>query len=251
MRPTFTVVPLAALVACTPDELPSEYADSTLDQATVVPLEPLEGTRRDSAGTMAGDGEGPDLDLQAGSSLTKVAVHAPAAPDLSAWIGSTVRMSIVEVAAAGDASLLILDESDAVVYLLETVEPDTLTAEAFGGNFISLGDDLGPTPAHRGTMRIYGAFVSTDAGEVELFPGEPQEILVGGASYRATLTAAWHRELDKDAVLNCTIRADVLAYEVVRVDPGTADLTPLLRDPLLPIEQGTCGLPLVGGTTGS
>jgi hypothetical protein len=97
-------------------------------------------------------------------------------------------------------------------------------------------------------MRIYSAFVQTDSGEIEAFPGEPQEILLGGLSFRFTLTAAWHRELDPGVSLNCDIRADVLAYEVVRVEPDTADLTPLLRDPFATIEQGTCGIPDLGAT---
>lgn len=231
---------VATLIACTKNELPSDYADSTLEQATVEPEDPLEGSRRDSAGTLGGDPEGLDMELRVGSST--VFVHAPGAPDLSPWLGvSDMRMSVVEVAADGDATLLVRDATDAVVYLLETVEPDVLTSEAFGGNFIELGDDLGPTEAYLSTMRIYSAFVATDNGEIELFPGEPQEIVVGGASYRIVLTAAWHRELDSGSSLQCTLRADVLAYEVLRVEPGAANLAPLLRDPLAPIEQGTCG----------
>jgi len=232
---------LAALVACGEDDPPSRYADSTLEQATVEPEEPLEGTRRDSAGTLSGDPEGADMEVSVGSST--VFVHAPAFPDLSPWLGTQARMSVVEVAAAGDASMLVRDAYDKVVYLLETVEPDVLTAEAFGSSFVSLGSDLGVTAAHRGEMRIYSAFVAADNGQVEVFPGEPQEIVVDGGSYRFVLTAAWHRELDAGQSLSCAIRADVLAYDVLSVAPGTADTTPLVRDALFPIEQGTCGLP--------
>jgi hypothetical protein len=232
---------LASLIACSEEDPPSQYADSTLEQATVQPDEPLEGPRRDAGGTFHGDLEGGDLTLTVGSSTA--AVHAPGFPDLTAFDGITGFMSIVEVSPAGEASLLVRDEYDGVIYLIETIEPDVLTAEAFGGNFISLGNDLGVTSAHQGEMRIYSAMVLTDNGEVEVFPGEPQEILVGGVSYRVVVTAAWHRELDPSASFNCAIREDVLAYEVQRVEPDTADTTPLVRDPLFPIEQGSCGLP--------
>ncbi len=241
MRTLVQLGVLNALVACGEDDPVSDYADATLEQATVEPEEPLEGSRRDSAGTLGGDPEGADMEVTVGTST--VFVHAPGFPDLSPWLGASARMSVVEVAAAGDASMLVRDENDAVVYLLETVEPDVLTAEAFSAAFVSLGTDTGVTPAHRGEMRIYSVFVATDNGQVEVFPGEPQEIVVDGASWRFVLTAAWHRELDPGADLDCTIRSDVVAYEVLRVEPGTADLTPLVRDPLFPIEQGTCGLP--------
>jgi hypothetical protein len=229
-----------SLIACSEEDPPSQYAESTLEQATVVPDEPLEGPRRDSGGSLTGDPEGADMRLTVGSSTAEV--HAPSFPDLTPFDGTGAFMSIVEVAPSGEASLLLRDDYDNVVYLLETIEPDVLTAEAFGGNFISLGNDLGVTPAYQSELRIYSAFVQTDNGEIELFPGEPQEILVGGASYRVAVTAAWHRELDPTASFNCAIREDVLAYDVLRVEPGTADTTPLVRDALFPIEQGTCGL---------
>jgi len=251
MRTAVSFGLLTTLVACGDDDPLSQFADSTLEQATVLPEEPLEGDRRDSAGTLSGDVEGSDMDITVGSSTSAVSVHAPGFPDLSAWLGATTRMSVVKVAAAGDASLLVRDESDAVVYLLETIGPDVLTDEAFGGNFISLGNDTGVTAAYQSQLRIFSAFVTTDNGQVEVFPGEPQEIVVGGASYRIVVTAAWHRELDPSASFNCTIRADVLAYEVMSVAPGTADLTPLLRDVLFPIEQGTCGLQPPPSATGS
>ena len=92
-------------------------------------------------------------------------------------------------------------------------------------------------------MELFSVMVSTDSGSVEAFPGAPVEILVGGLSYRFVLTAAWERTLEADAVLNCSIRTPVIAYEVSRVEPGTANLTALDRDEGLPIEQGTCGLP--------
>ena len=232
---------LASLIACSDEDPPSQYADTTLEQASVLPDEPLEGPRRDSAGTLNGDLEGADMQIDVGTSTADV--HAPAFPDLSAFAGTSAFMSIVEVSAAGDNSVLLRDAYDEVIYLLETIEPDVLTAEAFGGTFVSRGEDLGVTPAYQGEMRIYSAFFATDNGQVELFPGEPQEIVVGGASYRVVVNASWHRDLDPNASFNCTIRADVLSYEVQRVEPGTADTTEILRDELFPIEQGLCGIP--------
>jgi hypothetical protein len=246
MRNLMGTMPFVAFaLGCEETVIPSEYGDCTLEQATVVPDDPLEGSRRDGSGALSGSLEGTDLEFRVGTSagLQVVDVHAPGRPDLSAYAGTDVLMSILEVAPPADASLVIKDDSGEVIYLIETVLPSDLTTETFGSNFVDRGNDLGETAAYRSTMQLFSAMVATDNGQVEAFPGQPIEIVVGGLSYRFMLTASWDRELDRDAVYNCTIRSTVLAYDVSRVEPGTANLTPLDRDEAFSIEQGTCALP--------
>jgi hypothetical protein len=240
----FALIPLVLAAACEETEVPSEYATANLEQALVTPEEPLEGSRRDGSGQLTGSLDGPDMEVRVGTSagLQVVDVHAPGRPDLTAFTGTQVLMSVLEVATPEEHALLIKDEDGEVIYLLETIEPSALTTEAFGGAFVDLGNDLGHTGAFRSDMQLFSVMVSTDAGTVEAFPGAPVEILVGGISYRFILTAAWERTLEPDAVLNCSIRTPVIAYDVSRVEPGTANLTVLDRDESLPIEQGTCGL---------
>ncbi|HHO52835.1 MAG TPA: hypothetical protein ENK18_18650 [Deltaproteobacteria bacterium] len=137
-----------------------------------------------------------------------------------------------------ELSLLIVDDSGPL-FLLETVTPTVLTRDAFGVNFVITANDLGPVPVGTTTLSLTSVYVGTDDGEVEAFPGEPLEVVIGGLSYRFVLLASWSRSYDAEINLQCALD-EILSYEVARVEPGTASTIPLERPSARGIDNNAC-----------
>lgn len=220
----------------------SPYADGSLGIPEVEIDEELSSARKDLVGALAVDGSGENLTVQIDTQngRTEVEVKAPGMPDLSVLDGLEGQLSIAEDALTDRLSLLVTDDQGPV-YLLEPVNATVLTTETFGPGFVQVGADLGTVPVGLDHVRLYSALFETDDGAVEVFPGEPVEATIDGQTYRIVLVANWVRELSGDRSSECASQLDeALAYELTRVEPGAADLTPLTRPETVPIDGSTC-----------
>ncbi len=232
---------LLALAACNDASDLSPYASGSLALPEVEPDEEIESSRKDLSGDLSVSGEGERLTVRVDTSFgrTEVELKAPSRPDLSGIDGLTGQLSLAKDALTDEISLLVTGD-DGPRYLLETVDSTVLTDSAFGPTFVQVGNDLGRVPVGLDHVRLYSALFQTDDGELEVFPGEPVEATIDGLSYRIVLIASWVRERSEDQVSNCYQLDDVLAYEVLRVEPGTADTTPLTRPESEPIDGASC-----------
>ncbi|MEQ1502643.1 MAG: hypothetical protein ABMB14_10450 [Myxococcota bacterium] len=242
-----TVPMVVGLVACGGGDAASEYAPAVLERAAVtVDLgdEELTGPRRDFAGSVTVDGSGRDwtVSVHTTGGTYDLDVHSPGGSDLSVVDGlGDAKVSIAPEPVSDELSLSIVDAEGGLVYLVEPVAPDLLTTEQFGAGFVAAGSDLGPADATGWALSLTSAMVRTDSGDVELFPGEPQEIVLDGDSFRAVLLGSYTAELLLSGNIRCEGATDRLAFELVRVAPGAADLTPLTRPDGAELPVAECG----------
>jgi len=233
---------LGMAVACNNGSDTSPYADSSLEIPSVT-LEngvELAAARQDLGGVITVSGTAPNLtvNINTDNGGTEVTVKAPGLPDLSAIEGIEGMLSLAEDPLTDKLSVMISD-AEGPLYLLETVDAGPLTTSAFGPGFAGGGGSLGDVGVGLDTLTLYGIDISTDDGVVELFPGEPQEILVDGVSYRAVVVASFSRFFNAQPTCNFLIE-DIRSFELTRVEAGTADLTPLTRPEGARIEGPFC-----------
>ena len=232
------------MVACQNEPVPSAYEPANLERATVVLDDPegFEGTRQDQIGNLRIDGTGQDFVLNISTSAEDVTVHSPGRSDLSALDGLTdVRMSVARAPLSDELSLSIVDSADELVYLIEPVEAGALTVEQFGQGLVGEGDDLGSAVVDGFDLSFTSALIRTDAGDVALLPGEPQEVVIEGVTYRAVLLAAYTSSYTLGAAPECTGASARAAFELLRVEAGAADLSVIVRaeGAELPLSQCT------------
>jgi hypothetical protein len=235
----WAAVGAAAAIGCGKTEPDSAYESANLEQAEIVFGEDFEEERYDLTGTISAEGSGRDWTISVGpKSLT---LHSSGASDL-AVIGSLPegRASLARDAFTEELSLELLDAEGNLHYLLEAVEPGALTFENFGSGFVAQANDLGV--AHEGNFEVTftSAWMRTDTGDVELLPGEPQEVTIDGAPWRAVLLAAFSTELKLDGAVLCDGADSRLAFELLRLDAPGADLTALTREEGSALPVGSC-----------
>jgi hypothetical protein len=236
---------LGLVAGCVEDFVPSAYESAQLAQASVLLQnddDQIEGTRRDWAGPLAVDGDGNNFELTvSGPSSVRLDLYTPSNADLTVLGGLDVSLSLAPEAISGELSMSISDDAGDLVYLLEPVGPGLLTTERFGPGMLAPATDLGTAPIDGWNMNISSYYMRTDSGDVELYPGEPQEVTLGGSTYRAVLLAGFTSERVVDANnLECFGPTDRTAFELLRVDAGTADTAALTRDENLPAPLATC-----------
>ncbi len=236
------------LAACEPVEELSDFAINVLPPPDVNSDAKLTFERRDWAGslTVTNEGSSWDVAVNTGTDRVEISVRSGTGSNLSGLKGVTAtRVSLLEDAITRELSFYVGDESGPR-YLLEAVEPTSLTNETFGGGFVRPAEDLGIATIAGTTLNLTSVTVNTEEGPVEAFPGDPIEIKFNDFSYRFTLLGSWTRDVPSNLVRDCDLDT-YLAYEVVRVEPGTGDDDPIERNPEVEIDGGDC---TVGGVPG-
>lgn len=246
--PPATLLPLALCAACGGKDDVSPNEPGTLEAARVAlpDDEELDGLQRDYVGTLEVSGGGADWTVTVGAvGGTDIEVHSPAQSDLSVLEGLVdARASVAVEPLSGELSLAVVDADGELAYLVEPVEPGALTESLLGAGFVAAGNDLGAVAAGAWDLALTSALVRTDAGDAELLPGEPQELVIDGVTYRAVLLDSFDATLKLDGDVECTGAADRLAFELLRVDAGSTDLNPLVRAEGVELPTSSCS----GGT---
>lgn len=146
-----------------------------------------------------------------------VVVHNPGRSDLSLLSGVQVQAELHGDWFAEHYSLVLRDASGPAFVLdmgLHQAESDALFGEGFARPGEVLGSDEDETWATEYTSLLF----QTDAGEVELLPGEVEVLQIGGAAWRVVAIAAWTREPQPGASLpGCPVAEELLSYEMLRV----------------------------------
>lgn len=232
---------LLAAAACKKEVEGSIYESSNLERAVVSFDDEIEGQRRDLAGPLSVTGGGRDWTVRVNAQA--IEVHSPSASDLSTLAGlPDVRASLVREPISEELSLQILDAEGNLRYLVEPVEPGDLTFENFGGGFLAEASDLGSRTQGNFQITFVSAWMRTDTGDVELLPGEPQEVTIDGARWRAALLAGFRGELQSKGPVLCDGADSRLAFELLRLDAEAdpPDLTPRERDVGVELPIGSC-----------
>jgi hypothetical protein len=233
----------AMLVGCHGGQGEVDYEANTLELSSVRTDEELpEDVRSDWQGDVTVDGSGGNwnLDVRTASRTIKLDVHSAGHADLSVANGTGMAVSVQPETLSDELSLSIRDANGDPVYLLEPVEPGPLTQELFGLGLIARDEDLLTDNLNGWDLTFTSAVLRTDDGDLTLFPGEPHEVAIDGHTYRAILLESFTADLTEQGNLTCTGASERLAFELVRVEPGTADTTPLVRDATLDIPTSTC-----------
>jgi len=219
------------------------YAAATLEKTTVLVDQELPNDLRvDWEGDVHVGGESPNWTLQLDTDAANVTieVHSSAHSDLSGLGLGGASVSVQPEPFSNELSLLVNDSNGDLAYLVEPVKPGPLTQEAFGLGLMAPSDDLGSIDVNGWTLSLTGAVIRTDSGDRDLLPGQPIEAVIGGISYRVVLVESFGADLSDPANVQCTGASDRLAFEMVRVEPGKADLAPLTRSEQLDIPTATC-----------
>lgn len=240
------MVAAVAMVACSGDgnEETSAWEPNQLAIPEVSLEEDLENPRLDLAGQLHVDGVGEQQDLRIDTTTgpVHVEVDSVTSPDFTSWNEDEVLVSIRQDAAG--LSMSIQEDQD-LLYLLEPAGPGSLSDEILGPNLVAREADLGPVTSGNWSGRLSSVVIRTDTGDVELFPGQPAEVTIHEGTFRAVLLSSY----DMDTVTpGCAMLPSRLAYELLRVEPGTVDTTKLTRDAALDLAGAVC-TPVGTGTT--
>jgi hypothetical protein len=146
-------------------------------------------------------------------------VHSAGMSDLSRLDGRRLTADLGEVDAEGQRSVILSDESGPVYIADAGVDrafSQALPVSVVTGEVVTeLRDDLG-------AWSFETAVFQTDAGPVELLPGEVETLRIHGVHWRTVVVASYH-SLPKEQA--CGETYDLLSYEMLRVDgPGEADM---------------------------
>lgn len=242
------IVWLVVVGGCAEEVPPSEYETAQLSAPTVRVQDDdttiTSVVRRDWAGSLnADDSGGGNFELKIVSGLTtiQIDVFTPSGVDLTEFSGQPIIATVAPEPISDELSVAISAEDGELLYLLEPVRPDLLTEERFGPNMLAPATDLGHAIVVGGwDLAISSYYMRTDTGDAELYPGEPQEVMLSGDTYRATLLAGFDATRTVSVQEECVGPQDRTAFELVRVAPGTADLDPILRDTNLPPPVAEC-----------
>lgn len=234
------VVLIAAAAGCGKKETGSIYESANLEQATVTFNQELDSERRDLLGDITVTGAEKDWTVRV--EAQPIEIYSPTGADLSAIDGLVdAQASIAVEPISEELSVKIIDADGNLHYLLEPVEPGPLTTEQFGLGLIAEATDLGVLPSGNYEVTLVSAWLRTDAGDVELLPGEPQQVNIEGAPFRAVLLSGFTTELKTQSAVLCDGADSRLAFELQRIPDGaTPDLTPLVRDPASELPVGSC-----------
>lgn len=235
MRSVLVVGLIVGSTGCNGGPETSAYEPANLERAAVAIVDQdgeFEGVRRDWVGRIAVDGSGQDFTVTVSttSGNDDITVHSPAHSDLSGLDGlEDVEVSVAPEPISDELSLSIVDSAGALVYLIEPVEGGILTVDQFGQGLIASGADLGTVSVETFDVEFASAQFRTDTGDVELMPGEPQEVVLDGVSYRVVLLASYTSVNTASEDSRCTGAEARIAFELLRIEAGTADLTPIVR----------------------
>ncbi len=233
-----------ALVGCGSSTEPtSAWEDQSLQPASVELEEEdlmANAPQLDILGTLRVDGAGRDLDLSmapaAGGLPIHILVHTSTNPDLFNFNQDEVMASLREENQA--LTLAIRRPDGELLYLLEPVLPSSLAEEILGSGIAAAASDLGPVNDPSWKVRLTSAFLRTDTGDVELFPGEPQEVAIDGLAYRAILISGYTMS---EASPSCVdLVRERLSIELVQVEAGSVDPAPLTRAEGVSLTDAIC-----------
>jgi hypothetical protein len=231
------MVVCAAVAGCNTEEV-SKYEASTLEKATVTVDQELEhDVRYEWAGAIRTSGSGAGWEIRV--SNVHIDVHSSGHAPLDGIDGISGRVAVAPDHESNELSVAVTDDGGGLWYLLEPVSPGELTTEQFGLGLVAPANELGLVDADGWELTLRSAWLRTDSGDVELLPGAPQEVSLEGVTFRAILLDGFDADLQLEGAV-CTGASSRLAFELTRVEPGTADLTPLQRDEASVVPTGTC-----------
>lgn len=250
MRNIRNVVWVALFGGCGGDEFTqSEYIDQLLAKATVSVDDDdttvVNVVRRDWAGSLNVDGDSGNFELNiiSGYATVRIDVYTPSGIDLNDISGQEVDVTVAPEPITDELSVAVYKQGTTdLLYLLEPVTPGLLTDERFGFGMIAPADDLGSVRTEDGwDVSISSYYLRADGGDVVLFPGEPQEVMLEGVTYRATILAGFTADrLAQGAAEECVGPNDRIAFELLQVEPGSVDPTPILRPESVPAPLAQC-----------
>lgn len=226
-------------------ELESQLPLAKFDFRQLV-VDPAAYSRVDWAGALDVDQLGAGFTLSlvdvARAGFVRLDAYTPTGVDFGVWAGQPVLMSVAADPLTGEVSFAIarsLAPAD-LLYLYEPVRAARLSEDLFGPGLVAPANPIGTDALVGWAVHTRSAWMRTDQGDVELFPGEPQEVLLAQTPFRATLLASYAVEPQFVGPTGCTEPLERIAFELARVEAGGADLEPILRNPLIPPPLPAC-----------
>lgn len=178
---------------------------------------------------------GSDRDFHVSVGGEQLDLHSPGATPLGSLDGLDGTVQITEQGMGGQ-SIVISDEAG-VVYIGALGDGMSLdaVAEHFGSGFARWGEETGSQTDGTFVWSYKPAIFATDAGDVELTPGQVETITVEGVDYRIVVSAAYTvgTNPDADELPGCGPE-DMLGFELLRVDePVVASVIERLPDEIV------------------
>lgn len=194
--------------------------------------------REDLAGGLEVDGADQDWTLtstdEAGEAVS-LEIHSPGGLDLSTLAGesSTVELVFSVAYIDGDtwdddedqrlepAAAVVVSDASGPRYVADAGLEVGLGDALFGEGFVGYGAAMETVESDPYEYHYQAIVVQTDDGPVELEPGDVATITVGGQLWRFAAIASFEIEAmenPRNAMAMCGGPADVLAYEMLRVE---------------------------------
>lgn len=200
--------------------------------AELVRLEAFEATDARQTDLEAASASGPatvsgadrdwslSVDLGDGS-LAQIDVHSPGASDLAVLDGKELAVELGSAWGEPSRNVSIDDESGPA-FLVQITEGGPIS-DLFGDTFVAYGELLGSSSLEDeyGVYAVdsYSARLQTDAGEVEVMPGQPVAVVLDGQTWRVVVHAAFEVTDYPDTMPGCGGGlSSTLSLEMLRVD---------------------------------
>lgn len=199
-----------------------------------------------AAGLLAISGADRQFAVQIGTGPELVAVdlHSPGASPLTSLDGLDATVQFTEQGMGG-RSVVISDATGPVYFGIVGDSPSlTPVADTFGSDFVSWGEPMGSEGDGTFVWTYAPAVFNTDAGPVELLPGEVDSIVVDGVEWRVVVTASYQVDIDPEAseLPGCSPES-LLGFELLRVAEEPVTVSTLTRLPDAVVSYVGCTAP--------
>ncbi len=210
---------LAALVGCGGTEESGTIPDQ-LEAFEIAGEQSYEAVERQGAVTVSGGERDFHLVLDDAAGPVDLAVHTPGMTDLKSLDGRTVTVTLEPMGLHEERSVVVADEAGPL-YVADVghgVDADSL----FGAGFVRYGETVGTSSDESYDWEYAPAVFKSDDGDVSVQPGNVASVVLGGATYRVAVIAAYKVTPHPDASLPCGGISDLLSYEILRVETAPA-----------------------------
>lgn len=205
----------AVLVGCGGTDESGTIPDQ-LEAFEIAGEQSYESVERQGAVTVSGSERDFHLVLEDTAGPVDLTVHTPGMTDLRSLDGRTVTVTLAPMGLHQERSVLVADEAGPL-YLADVghgVDTDAL----FGAGFVRYGETIGTSSDDSYDWEYAPAVFKTDDGDVSVQPGNAGSLVLGGATYRVAVIAAYKVTPHPDASLPCGGISDLLSYELLRVE---------------------------------
>lgn len=215
-------LPLLAIVACGPSKTEDSASEGEVEQLETLAAE-ISGVPEQETtveGTLRVNGSDRDWALvleHPGGSSVAVDLHTPGGSDLSGFADAALRLGVASMRFQEARSILLSDEAG-LAFVADIGVDGAFVESAFGHPVAKLGTTLSTSTDDTYTTTWGVVEVQGDDGPVSLAPGEVDDVVIDGATWRVAAVAAWSREALPDAELpGCDAADELVSYEMLRV----------------------------------